>query len=247
MEAYSKDSPWSWRSVMIFCGNMERKMVFAPGEYYHVYNRGVEQRDIFLSNADRSRFQRLLYIANGDNAVVYKLIQGLPLDEIKRGNSVVAIGAYCLMSNHFHILIKETVEGGISKFLAKLTTSYSMYFNKKYKHSGTLFQGVFKAEHVDRDEYLKYLYAYIHLNPVKLIEPEWKEEGIRDLAKAKKYLEAYCYSSYEDYAMGKREESTILSPKEFPEYFEETGEFKDFVDEWLEYKKLEEIRVLENT
>jgi hypothetical protein len=75
---------------------------------------------------------------------------------------------------------------------------------------------------------------------VKLIEPEWKEEGIRDLAQAKKYLEGYNYSSYEDYAMGKREESAILSSKEFPEYFEETGEFKDFVDEWLQYKKEEE-------
>ena len=216
---------------------MERKIVFAPGEYYHIYNRGVEKRDIFLSDADRLRFQRLLYVANGDNAVVYKLIQGLPLDEIKRGKQVVAIGAYCLMPNHFHILVKEIVEGGVSKFLAKLTTSYSMYFNTKHKHSGSLFQGTFKAEHVDNDEYLKYLYSYIHLNPVKLIDPEWKEKGIRDIEKAKKYLEGYHYSSYEDYATGGREESAILSSKEFPEYFEKQGDFAEFVEEWMRYKE----------
>jgi putative transposase len=136
--------------------------------------------------------------------------------------------------------VKEITEGGITQFMEKLGTAYSMYFNKRGKRTGFLFEGNFKAEHVDRDEYLKYLYAYIHLNPVKLIEPEWKEEGIHDLAKAKKYLEGYRYSSYEDYAMEKREESAILSPKEFPEYFEEVGEFKDFVDEWLLYKKEEE-------
>lgn len=217
---------------------MERKIVFAPGEYYHVYNRGVEKRDIFLSDGDRLRFQRLLYIANGDNAVVYKLIQGLPLDKIERGNQICSIGAYCLMPNHFHILLKETREGGISKFLAKLTTSYSMYFNTRHKHSGALFQGVFKAEHVGRDEYLKYLYAYIHLNPVKLIEPEWKEKGIRDLVKAKKHLEEYRYSSYEDYAVGRREVSAILTPEEFPDYFEKKqGDFMEFVEDWMRYNE----------
>ena len=120
--------------------------------------------------------------------------------------------------------------------MEKLTTGYSMYFNKRSERVGALFQGRFKAEHVTRDEYLKYLYAYIHLNPVKLIEPTWKEAGIQNLPEAKKYLEKYRYSSYEDYAMGKREESAILTPSEFPDYFEKNGDFEHYIKDWLDYK-----------
>jgi len=216
---------------------MERKITFSEGEYYHVYNRGIEKRNIFLDENDWLRFQKLLYVANGEKPLVFKTIQGVPLDKIDRGGCRVAIGAYCLMPNHFHILVKETTENGLSRFMEKLGTSYAMYFNKKYKRSGFLFQGTFKAEHVDNDEYLKYLYAYIHLNPVKLIDPGWKEKGIHNLGKAKKYLEEYRYSSYEDYAMGKRDESAILSPGEFPEYFEKRGDFTEFVEEWMRYKE----------
>ncbi|OGZ06457.1 MAG: hypothetical protein A2845_06075 [Candidatus Lloydbacteria bacterium RIFCSPHIGHO2_01_FULL_49_22] len=216
---------------------MNRKITFAEGEYYHVYNRGVEKRDIFMDRSDRVRFHRMLHISNSTRPVVYKLIQRLPLDKIEVDDKIVAIGAYVLMNNHFHLLVKEISEGGVSTFMEKLTTSYSKYFNLKNKRVGPLFQGRFKAEHVDSDEYLKYLYAYIHLNPVKLIEPEWKEGGIKNLSAAKKYLEGYRYSSYEDYAVGKREESAILSPSEFPDYFENTGDFAKFVEEWLDYEK----------
>jgi putative transposase len=162
------------------------------------------------------------------------------LDEIKIGERLVAIGAYCLMPNHFHILLKEITEGGISKFMEKLTTAYSKYFNKKHNHSGVLFQGRFKAEHVDNDEYLKYLFAYIHLNPVKLIEPRWRDNGIQNSKVAKSYLSDYKHSSYSDYAKEgtgvNREELTILSPEEFPEYFAEAHDFQDFVNDWLEFR-----------
>jgi putative transposase len=139
------------------------------------------------------------------------------------------------MPNHFHILVKEIKEGGVTKFMGKLTTGYSMYFNKTHKRVGPLFQGRFKAEHVDRDEYLKYLYAYIHLNPVKLIDPKWKENGIADKAGAKAYLDGYRYSSYPDYAGVSREEKAILSPREFPEYFEKPHDMEEFISDWLSY------------
>lgn len=216
---------------------MNRNISFAEGEYYHVYNRGVEKRKIFLDASDRERFQRLLFVANSNQPVVFKLVQGLTLDKVVRGQPLVAIGAYVLMDNHFHILVKEIRENGLSEFLQKITTGYTMYFNKKNNRVGALFQGVFKAEHVDNDEYLKYLYAYIHLNPVKLIDPEWKEKGIHDFEKAKKYLEGYCHSSYGDYAVGKRDESVILSPEEFPDYFEKHTNFVEFVEEWMTYKQ----------
>jgi putative transposase len=216
---------------------MERKISFAPGEYYHIYNRGVDKREIFLSDDDRKRFIRLLYAGNGDKSFAYERVKEIPLDKLDRGEQLVNIGAYCLMPNHFHLLVRETKDGNLTSFMEKLGTSYAMYFNRKYKRSGVLFQNTFKAEHVNKGEYLKYLYAYIHLNPVKLIEPEWKEKGIKNLSAAKKYIEGYRFSSYEDYAVAKREESAILSPSEFPDYFEQPGDFAKFVEEWLDYKK----------
>ena len=84
---------------------------------------------------------------------------------VKRAEGLTAIAAYCLMPNHFHILVHEKVEGGISKFMQKLMTSYTMYINKKYDRTGALFGSSFKAVHVTDDNHLKYLFAYINLNP----------------------------------------------------------------------------------
>ncbi len=216
---------------------MFRPVPFAEGEYYHIYSRGVEKRDIFMDEGDRQRFQHMLFLANAEKPVVYRLVQSPSLYKEEVGDRLTDVGAYCMMSNHFHFLIKETREGGITEFMRKLLTGYTKYLNKKYDRVGPLFQSRFKAEHVNKDEYLKYLYAYIHLNPVKLIEPEWKEKGIKNLSAAKKYLEEYRFSSYEDYAVGNREESAILTPGEFPDYFEQPGDFAKFVEEWLDYKK----------
>lgn len=215
---------------------MNRKISFAPGEYYHVYNRGVEKRDVFTSDEDRKRFQHLLYLSNGEKPIIYRLVQGSTLYNKSMGKKLSAVGAYVLMPNHFHLLLKETKEGGITEFLRKLTTGYTMYFNKKNDRVGPLFQGTFKAEHVGRDEYLKYLFAYIHLNPVKTIESGWGEKRIADRAKAKTHLKNYPYSSYLDLSGTKRPEGAILSTKEFPAYFSSNVEFEDLVDEWMNFQ-----------
>lgn len=212
---------------------MERKFKFAPDEYYHVFNRGNNKTDIFLSDSDRRRFQKLLFFCNSTEPVITKTIQGPTLDKIKRTGQLVDIGAYCLMPNHFHILFKERTENGISLFMQKLSTAYSMYFNKRNERTGGLFEGKFKAVHVDSDEYLKYLFAYIHLNPVKMIDPEWKENGIADTEEAQNYLEKYSYSSYLDYTGMKREEGSILDINAFPQYFADFKEFDEFINEWL--------------
>jgi len=216
---------------------MERKIVFSEGEYYHIYNRGVDKRYIFDSDEDRERFVKLLFLANADKPIVYRDIKDLPLEKIDRGNTKVAIGAYVLMPNHFHLLLRMNSDGGISSFMEKFITGYSTYFNKRYDRVGPLFQGRFKAEHVDNDEYLKYLFAYIHLNPVKLIDSKWREEGIRDRLGAEKYLDGYRWSSYLDYVGREREEGLILTKEEFPEYFLGAMEFKDYVRDWLEYEE----------
>ena len=214
---------------------MARNFSFATGEFYHIYNRGTDKRRIFMSRSDRNRFLALLYLANQDEPVDLKL-QGLTLLEIERtGEPLIEIVAYCLMPNHFHLLIRELEEGGISKFMQKITTGYTMYFNKWHERNGALFQGTFKATHVADDRYLRYLISYIHLNPIKLIEPKWKEVGITDKARAERYLENYTESSYLDYLGKKRPEGMILTHEALPEYFSSGADFKTFVTEWLTY------------
>ncbi len=216
---------------------MSRNVKFAPGEFYHLYNRGVDKRKIFLSTSDYARFLSLLYLANGTVPIDIK-VQGQILEQvtqIERGQPLVGIGAYCLMPNHFHILLCEIKDGGISAFMHRLSTAYTMYFNKRRKRSGSLFEGTFKATHAHDDNYLSYLISYIHLNPVKLIDPDWKETGIKDREKTEKYLAKYPYSSFLDYKGENRPESGILQKNALPEYFETPKEFVEIVTEWLNY------------
>lgn len=190
-----------------------------------------------MSRSDRDRFLALLYLANQDGPVDLKL-QGSTLLEIvgeRTGGPLVEIVAYCLMPNHFHLLLREVEEGGVSKFMQKLTTGYTMYFNKRHDRNGSLFQGRFKATHVADDRYMRYLISYIHLNPIKLIEPKWKEIGITDKTRAEQYLGEYAQSSYMDYLGRKRPENIILTQEASPEYFSTGADFKTFVTEWLTY------------
>lgn len=216
---------------------MSRPFNFASGEYYHLYNRGVDKRRIFLVPHDYERFTALLFLANGSQPVNLEE-QGSTLSKVvraDRGEPLIAIGAYCLMPNHFHLLARELSDGGISKFMQKMTTGYTMYFNKSNERTGSLFQGKFKAEHAAEDRYLKYLFAYIHLNPAKLTNPRWREEGVS--AKERKYLESYTYSSYQDYLGEKRDESAILTRAEFPGYFDDAGSFRKEMNDWLDYSQ----------
>ncbi len=210
---------------------------FSIDEFYHVYNRGTEKRKTFLSARDYERFVILLYLANSSNPVRIDSRRS-PLQELfqtEREKNLVDIGAYCLMPNHFHILLKEKMEGGISLFMQKVMTAYTMYFNKKYERSGVLFQGVFKAEHIMGDNYLKYVYSYIHLNPVKLINPTWRVDGIKNKLKVKNFLKDYKYSSYQDYIGIDRQEKIIIDKKAFPLYFEKMGDFEETIKFWLSF------------
>ena len=221
---------------------MSRNVQFAPGEFYHLYNRGTEKRKIFLSVKDYKRFISLLYICNGEKKVDLSE-QGknlYELETIDRGLPLIDICAYVLMPNHFHLLVREKEEGGISSFMQKFSTGYTMYFNNSQNRTGALFQGKFKATHASEDRYLKYLISYIHLNPIKLIEPTWKETGIAERTKAEHYLETYPHSSYIDYRGKKRIENSILNTHALPEYFKSPKSFKESITEWISFKEAKE-------
>ena len=203
----------------------ERKQSFVLGEFYHLYNRGVEKRKIFLDKQDYKHFLRLMYLCNSERSITLRDIG----EHFDRGDTIVEVGSYCLMPNHFHILIREKMERGISTYMRKLMTAYSMYFNKKYKRTGTLYENTFKSTHCNKDQYLKYMYAYIHLNPAKLIDKNWRINKNRDVKKLTEYAFSYPYSSLYEY-LG---HNYIIDPANFPTYFLTPEDHKKDLFEWL--------------
>ena len=214
-----------------------RKVSFATGEFYHLYNRGNSKQRIFLTDQDRERFMMLLYVANGTRPLDLREVKPEDAYNFQRGEQPVAIGAYCLMPNHFHILVTPVAEEGVTTFMRKLTTGYSMYFNKRHHRTGSLFEGRFKSEHASEDAYLKYLFAYIHLNPVKLIQSDWREAGITNKQGALDFLQNYHHSSYLDTQIS-RPQSNILDHSPFPTYFSQPTDFNSELLEWLSYQPI---------
>lgn len=220
-----------------------RKIPFASGEFYHLYNRGNSKQKTFLDKKDYQRFIDLLFAMNSEEKFNFSdSLKGISIYERFPKNPLVSIGAYCLMPNHFHILVTPMVNGGVSKFMQKLSTGYVMYFNQKYSRTGALFEGKFKSEHASTDKYLKYLFSYIHLNPVKLFQKDWKEVGIKNKAKSYEYLLSYSYSSFLDYLGRIRIQNRILNPTAFPKYFPAKKDFVKEISQWISYSETLEAR-----
>jgi len=188
---------------------------------------------------DYERFISLLFFCNSYVKVDMKSIKKLFSEGDTfadfigwRGKTLVDIGAFCLMPNHFHLLIHEKENNGITTFIKKVGTAYSMYFNLKYKRKGKLFEGVFCATHADNDRYLKHLFTYIHLNPLKLSDPNWKENGVEDMEDACTRLSEYPYSSLRTYQGKNVSDAVIINPDPFPEYFLEK-DMEASIKEWF--------------
>jgi len=215
-----------------------RKVSFVFGEYYHIYNRGNSKQKIFHNKNDYLYFIKLLHVLNQkDNKQMRDQAHQNIFISHENNNPLVSVGAYVLMPNHFHLLITPTENGDISKYMQKVCTGYVMYYNQKYKRTGSLFEGKFKSRHTDNDNHLKYLFSYIHLNPVKLIDKNWKENGIKDVKKTLDFLDFYDYSSYLDYTSEqKRSQYIILDKKAFPDYFSGFKIFKKEILEWINYE-----------
>lgn len=197
---------------------MNRSITFGDGEWYHCYARGIDKRRVFSSQKDYDRFLMLLYTCNSDTPVhisnVNRSNQSPTLSEVlqtTKGNPLVEIGTYCLMPNHYHLLIRQSKENGLTQFMRKLGTGYTMYFNIKNNRTGPLFSGKFKANHVNTDQYLKRVAHYIHANPAELHEPKWKEGVIKDGSTLKTFLKNYRFSSLLDYEGNERLETKILN------------------------------------
>jgi putative transposase len=216
---------------------MLRETPLVTGESYHLYNRGAHKENIFTNKEDYFRFSLLLHLANSTGPMNLALLlakyKGRSFLEIFREEKVdkglVEIFAYCLMPNHFHIIVRQKIDNGVALFMKKLLTAYSMYFNTKYAHSGVLFQGRFKSRHISDNEYFRYLFAYVHLNPFDIFEAAWKERGFTNSQQAREFLHAYPYSSFIDYSLKERPERTILSLEATPDFLRSQNDLEELL------------------
>lgn len=227
-----------------------RKFIFDNESVYHIYNRGVEKRKLFLDDKDYYRFIHNLYEFNDEQPAEnihykdpYNPCESYETKSRKSNERklLTEIYAFCLMPNHFHLLTRQLSEKGISNFIHKLSVGYSMYFNKKYERVGGLFQGTFKAVRLENQSHFLYIPHYIHLNPLDLIEPDWRENQIKNFNKAIDFLESYRWSSYLDY-IGKKNFPSIIQKDFLSDLFVTPENFKKETSEWLKNTNLETIQ-----
>lgn len=144
---------------------MPRKSVpLQTGETYHIFNRGVDKRDIFKEKSDYWRFHKSLQIFNTQEQTGSMYRRRFKSEWITYQKPLVEVNAYCLLKNHFHLILTQLVEGGVSEFMKRVGGGYTCYFNERYERTGALFQGNYKRVHCATNELLLYLAAYVNYN-----------------------------------------------------------------------------------
>lgn len=217
-----------------------RRTPLANGEFYHIFNRGIARAPTFISRAEyKQAMLTLSYYRYAKPPVSLARFKEFSqeerqqlLDSLQKTEKLVETIAFVLMPNHFHFLLKQNQESGISKFVSQFTNSYTRYFNTVNERIGPLFQGVFKSVHVETDEQLLHLSRYIHLNPVV-------SNVIR-----KDDLLSYPWSSFSDYVIGDSGSKQIFTGLVLA-HFKNPQEYRKFVFDQIGYgKELEKIKHL---
>ncbi len=196
-------------------------------QIYHVYNRGVDRRDIFLGDEDRRRFLRSCIIFN-DDEVIHKKPLLLEDGSHPPGaqKPLVSILCYALMNNHVHFLLQQNGDDGVARFMQRLGTGYTKYFNRKYERTGALFESTYKAVMVDTEEQLLHTARYIHLNPIDLF---------LDAADPTEELLEYPWSSFR-YYIG-RAHDPVISPNLLASMMD-ADECFTFTREWIPQREM---------
>lgn len=190
-----------------------RKFKFTNGEYYHVYNRGVDKREIFLDQYDFERFLQGMNEFNSVRPIGSIFENSFRKDSLSNPIAkLVDIASYCLNPNHFHMILRQRVDGGISEFMRRIGTGFTQRFNFRYKRNGVLFQGKFKAKHVDSNEYLLHLSAYVNLN-----------NEVHKIKNDKKFR-----SSWNEYSLFGKHKNIICTPKIILDQFTNFNDYKVF-------------------
>ncbi len=204
-----------------------RNIKIAPGEYYHIFNRGMHKQVLFHDKTDWVRF--LFLILYFQSPVVFQNISRVVKEYVKHSvfniesdvlkklttNRYTELTSFSIMPNHFHLIIKELGEGGIARYMQRVLNSYTKYYNTKYQKSGHLFQGPYKAVHVENNNQLLHLSAYIHRNP-------------REIAGWLNKEDKYEWSTYQDF-IGKNRFSGLVVFDIIGGQFENQKDYHDFV------------------
>lgn len=217
---------------------MANRVPLAVGEWYHCFTRGVDKRKTFQYARDYERFMQILYLANSTTVLHRSNLKDRSHTEVfsvQRGLPLVYVAAYCIMPNHFHLLLHEITEGGIAKYMQKVGTAYAMYFNIKNNRVGNLFVKPFRSKHVSDDVYFNRVATYIHLNPVELFDPEWKTAAPKNIAMLEKRMHEYTYSSLCDYGKENRAQGAILNPEAKEVLVGEIVPLRECLEEAAEY------------
>lgn len=217
-----------------------KRPLFVNDHIYHLYNRGVEKRNVFLDEKDHFRFIHDLFEFNDQNPASnlgYFLTSRqsieVGLQYIRKPRKLlIEILAFCLMPNHYHLMVRQVTEGGVTEFMRKLGTGYTNYFNQKCKRVGALFQGKFKAVLIEQESHFVYLPYYIHFNPLDIVMPMWRESSIPDYREAITFLESYRWSSHLDY-LGKKNFPSVTSREFLLEYFNGENGYKEAAERLL--------------
>jgi len=223
---------------------------------YHILSRGVDKRQIFIDDDDHLRFihdlfefndeepaDNIWYFFNKNNKNQYQS-SDLRSHYIERKTRklIVNILAFCLMPNHYHLLIIPLFENAVVKFMRKLNIGYAKYFNEKYQRKGTLFESRYKSIPITDHSHFVHLPYYIHLNPLDLIMPEWRTREISDYKKAMEFLEKYRWSSFQDY-IGKKNFPSVTQRELLNEFFGGPEKYKKDTLNWLkEITNFDEIK-----
>jgi len=219
---------------------------FGSEEIYHIYNRGVEKRNIFLDNQDRLRCIHDLFEFNDlepADKFLFSQFSEVKLPKIEREarKLIVEILAFYLGDNHFHLMLRQKEENGITLFMRKFGTGYTNYFNQKYERVGSLFQGTFKASLIKTEVHFLHLPYYIHLNALDSIAPEWRDRKIKNVNKVIKFLDSYRWSSHLDY-IGKKNFPSVTQRDFLMKFWGGPEEYRKSIIKWLKEPELEEIK-----
>ena len=221
------------------------------GNIYHVLNRGVDKREIFLNNEDKYRFIHDLFEFNNVNPINNLTrrfrddlkASGRPYinENSKNRELLVEILAFCLMPNHYHLLIRPRVDDGLLKFMQRLNMGYAHYFNQKYERKGALFEGRYKSVPIIEESHFIHIPYYIHLNPLDLVAPEWRQRDINNYKEAIEFLDNYRWSSHLDY-MGIKNFPSITSRNFLLKIFNGSDGYKKETEEWLKNLEISQIK-----
>ncbi|TSC74501.1 MAG: transposase [Parcubacteria group bacterium Gr01-1014_44] len=219
-----------------------RKESFGIGDYIHVYNRGNRKQAIVKSTADRDHFLQMLFYFNTESTPpnpFFDLRSKLRLnlnsfiwpENWQPRKQIVKILSFALMENHFHLILQEITEGGVAKFMQRLGTGLVMYFNTKYKETGRLFQGSYKAKLVDKDLYLNYLSVYVQVKNIFELYPGGLAKVVREFDKIYDFATKFPYGSL-PYFLGNIDKQ-IIDKELLKSTFPKPADYKKFARECI--------------